>query len=159
MLPELLATARIYATSEHMLTRLVGDFTPEDWLARDPVGHTPLWVVGHLATYRKKVAAMVGAPQPEAPWEAAFLKGTAPADVPADLDVQAVLASFRASHAAILGRWEALTAVAMAEPYGRTLPDGTDTIGGAIGFMAWHETYHLGQLGLLRRLAGKPGAA
>ena len=159
MLPELLATSRLYATSERMLNRLVGDFTPADWSARDAVGHDPRWLVGHVATYRKKVAAMMGVPQPEAAWEAAFLKGTSPADLPADLDIEAVLDSFRASHAAIMGRWEALTAEAVGAPFGRTLPDGSDTIGGALGFMAWHETYHIGQLGLLRRLAGKPGAA
>ena len=159
MLPELEATARFYATSERMLKRLTGDFAPADWSARDEAGHTPRWVVGHIATYRRKVAAMMGVPQPEAPWEAAFVKGSSPADVPADLDIQAVLDAFQAAHAAITGRWEALTAEAAAAPFGRALPDGSDTIGGAISFMAWHETYHMGQLGLLRRLAGKPGAA
>ena len=38
-------------------------------------------------------------------------------------------------------------------------PDGSATVAGALGFLAWHESYHLGQLGLLRRLAGKPGRA
>jgi uncharacterized damage-inducible protein DinB len=33
-----------------------------------------------------------------------------------------------------------------------------ETTGSALAFLAFHEAYHAGQLGLLRRLAGKPGA-
>ena len=51
--------------------------------------------------------------------------------------------------------WENLVPEHLAKPLGRALPDGSDTLGGAIRFLVWHEAYHLGQLGMLRRLAGK----
>ena len=50
-----------------------------------------------------------------------------------------------------------------ADDLARPLPDGTDavlgnTLGEALTAFAWHEGYHLGQLGILRRVAGLDGA-
>jgi hypothetical protein len=159
MIPELSVTAMTYAMADRFLDALVGDFTDADWQVADANGHTARWITGHLAVYRHQVAALLGAEPGALPWEAAFVRGTSSADVPADLDPRLLVASFHASQAAMAGRWEAVGAADLARPYGRTLPDGTDTAGGAIRFMTWHEAYHLGQLGFMRRLAGKPGRA
>ncbi|MCH9008517.1 hypothetical protein IIA29_11025 [candidate division KSB1 bacterium] len=35
--------------------------------------------------------------------------------------------------------------------------DEKETVGEKLSFLHFHETYHLGQIGLLRRLAGKEG--
>jgi uncharacterized damage-inducible protein DinB len=37
-------------------------------------------------------------------------------------------------------------------------PGGDTSVGGQLSFLHFHESYHSGQLGLLRRLAGKDGA-
>jgi uncharacterized damage-inducible protein DinB len=37
-------------------------------------------------------------------------------------------------------------------------PSGTSTLGQRLLFLALHEAYHVGQIGLLRRLSGKEGA-
>jgi hypothetical protein len=159
MLPELLATAAAFATGDVFLTALVGDFTAQDWLVRDSAGHDPRWIVGHLATYRRRVLAMAGLPAEPEPWEAAYVRGSSPADLPAELDLAPVLAAFHGAQALLEARWEALTPEQLAAPFGRKMPNGSETVGGAIQFMAWHEAYHLGQLGLLRRMAGRPGRA
>jgi uncharacterized damage-inducible protein DinB len=108
-----------------------------------------------MATYRNRVAALLGQPVQAAPWEAGFAKGTKPADLPADLDIQAVVAAFHAAQEAIAGGWDGLTGETLAKPFGRTLPNGEDTVGGALAFFAWHEAYHMGQLAFMRRLAGR----
>ena len=159
MLAQFESAATTFAHGDRAFDRLVGDFTAQDWAVRDAAGHDPRWIAGHLAATRNRAAALMGWPVAGAPWEAAFGRGTSPADLPADLDMASVLAAFHAAGAAMASGWEALTVEAMAVPLGRTLPDGSDTVGGAIRFLAWHEAYHLGQLGLLRRLAGKPGRA
>jgi hypothetical protein len=159
MISQLDSVARIYAVGDSALTGLVGDFSPADWQVTDPVGHSAVWVMGHLAVYRCRLVAMTGPAPAEQPWEAAFVRGTSPADVPKDLDPGVLVQAFHAAHKTMAARWDALSAADLAKPFGRTLPDGSDTVGGALGFMTWHEAYHLGQLGLLRRLAGKPGRA
>ena len=159
MLDELKPTASAYAVGDRFLSRLVGDFTDLDWAVRSAQGHDPRWLVGHMAIYRNRVATLLGFPVQAAPWEAGFAKGTHPEDLPADLAIQAVVEAFHAANAAIAGGWEGLTAEDLAKPFGRTLPNGADSVGGALAFFAWHEAYHMGQLALLRRLAGRDGAA
>ena len=159
MLTRIAATAQAYATGTRFMDRLVGDFTPADWAARDAAGHDPRWIVGHLAAIRHRVAALAGQPQPAAAWETSFARGTSPADLPAALDPAELLAAFHAADAVLASAWEGLTDEALDRPLGRAMPDGSDTVAGALAFLAWHEAYHMGQLGLLRRLAGKPGAA
>ncbi|MDR3669478.1 MAG: DinB family protein [Holophaga sp.] len=159
MISQLDSIAKVYAVGDSTLDGLVGDFKAADWRAADPVGHNAVWIVGHLALLRNRVAALVGPAPAAQPWEAAFGRGTSPAQVPADLDPLALVRTFHAAQKAMAGRWEALTAEDLAKPFGRTLPDGSDTVGGALGYLAWHEAYHLGQLGFLRRLAGKSGRA
>ena len=159
MLPELSATANTFAFNVRSLTGLVKDFTGEDWAFEDACGHSPKWIVGHLATYRHRVLALIGVQVPTAPWEDSFLRGKTSSDVPSDLDMKVVISAFRDAGTLMEAQWGILTPADLAKPAGRKLPDGTEDVGGAIRFLAWHETYHLGQLGLLRRLAGKPGLA
>ena len=159
MLPELQPTAAAFALNDWLLERLVEDFTPADWAAQDACGHDPRWIVGHLATYRRRVLALIGPPVEPLDWEASFARGRGSADLPPDLEMLEVVSAFHAAQAALAGRWEGLAPEALARATGRRLPDGSEDVGGAIRFLAWHETYHLGQLGLLRRLAGKPGVA
>jgi hypothetical protein len=159
MIPELAATAHAFAVGDRFLDGLVGDFVEADWRATDPVGHDPRWVMGHLAATRRRLLALVGLDPGAEPWEAFFGRGTKPSDVPADVDPRVLVQAFHTAHQTLAGRLEAMTAADLARPLGRTLPDGTDTVGGAVCFLAWHEAYHLGQLGLLRRLAGKAGRA
>jgi hypothetical protein len=71
----------------------------------------------------------------------------------------AVLDLFHRAGGSLAGHWENLPPEILDRPLGRTLPDGGETVGACIRFLAFHEAYHLGQLGLFRRLAGKPGIA
>ena len=47
----------------------------------------------------------------------------------------------------------------LSRPLEKPMPDGANTVAGLVRFMCFHESYHIGQLGLLRRLLGKPGLA
>ena len=159
MVPELSPIAHLFALDDRMLDRLVGDFAAGDWRVRDGAGHTPRWITGHVATHRLRLVGLMGMPPLAASWTAAFGRGTSDADVPEEFDMKTAIQGFHDAHERIAQRWEQLTPADLAQPFGRTLPDGSDTLGGAIRFLAWHEAYHFGQLGLLRRLAGKPGLA
>lgn len=154
MLPELLPLAHLYAHGARSLQALVGDFSAEDWRVKDAVGHDPRWILGHLAAMRMRVVGLLGGEAPEAAWTAAFGRGSSPADMP-DLDPTVLLEAFQHAHRKAEPLWDGVTAARLAEPLGRTLPDGSDTLGGALRFLLWHEAYHLGQLGMMRRLAGK----
>ena len=159
MLPELVPTAQAFAMGGLFLRRLVGDFTAEDWQVRDAVGHDPRWLVGHLAATRQGVLRILGLEPREQAWEVCFRRGTSPADLPAALELAPILETFFDAQARMAAVWDGLSPEALAKPFVRTLPDGSQTVGDAFRFLAWHEAYHLGQLAMLRRLAGKPGLA
>jgi hypothetical protein len=159
MSPSLIPIIHLFAVGNQMIDRLVGDFASSDWRHRDAAGHDTRWIVGHLAVYRCRVASWTGQPGPAVEWESSFQRGSSPAAVPDSMEPSLLLAEFHAAHARMVLGWPTLTDAALQQALGRKLPDGSDTIGGAICFMVWHEAYHLGQLGLLRRLVGKLGVA
>ena len=59
----------------------------------------------------------------------------------------------------LVGRIESTGQEDLDSPLEKPMPDGADTVAGLVRFMCFHESYHLGQLGLLRSLYGKPGLA
>jgi len=40
---------------------------------------------------------------------------------------------------------------------GREFPNGARTVAGAAHFLSFHESYHIGQIGMLARALGGPG--
>ena len=63
-----------------------------------------------------------------------------------------ILADLRRTQERLLGRLGRLSDADLAEP----VKDGT--VGSQLAFLHFHEAYHAGQVGLLRRLLGKEGA-
>lgn len=159
MLEQLKPIAQSFRLGSGFIERLTGDFQPADWRVKDAAGHDARWILGHLATYRHRALALMGRPVPEAAWEAHFMRGTQPGDVPGDLPVAEVLAAFHAATPALDAGWEDLDPGVLARPTGRAVPGGDDSVGDVLRFLAFHEAYHLGQIGLLRRLAGRAGIA
>jgi hypothetical protein len=159
MVPELNPILHLFTVGDRMLDRLVGDFSDVEWRVKDAAGHSPRWITGHLTTYRLRVLELMGLPPMMAEWTGAFGRGTSDTDVPDTLEMRDVVQAFHDAHRRMSEGWAQLTPEMVTKPLGRTLPDGSDTVEGSIRFLAWHEAYHSGQLGLLRRLAGKPGIA
>jgi hypothetical protein len=96
---------------------------------------------------------------PVAAWERAFVRGSKPGPAATDPPPAALLEDIVESGRLLAAHLPALTPEEAASPYPRTFADGSSTKGGAAHFLYWHEAYHLGQLGLLRRAAGKSGVA
>jgi len=157
MLPTLTPIAHLYGVNDVMIDRCVGDFLPDDYLVRNPSGHDARWITGHVTVYRKRLVTMMGLTARSDHWDEVFQKGTVPDAVPAALDGGLIVRAFHDAHQTMMPRWGSLTESDLNKPLGRNLPDGGDTIGAGLRFLLWHETYHLGQLGMLRRLAGKLG--
>jgi len=55
---------------------------------------------------------------------------------------------------ALIERFTLLSGQELDAPFGRALPIEDGSTLGAIAFMLQHESYHIGQLSLLRRLLG-----
>lgn len=143
------------------LARITNDFEQADWLFRagTEFKNTPHWILAHLTMARRYVVRVLGAELAPEPWEALFAPGTEVADPGTYPSVAELLAEFEAGGERVAQRLKQMTDDELAAATERTFPDGSQTRERAAGFMSFHESYHLGQLGVLRRLIGKAGFA
>lgn len=147
-----------YEFNDEMLAALTRDFTEADWGTRQDPSNAAHWILAHIVRTRRTILRMLGDDVPAEPWEETTKMGS-----PADGFIQApsakdLLDEFRTLGSRIKERLLAMSGGDAAKPLKKKLPDGSKTIGEGIqGFFCMHESYHIGQIGVIRRLLGKPG--
>lgn len=122
-----------------------------------PGGNCANWILGHLVGAHNNVMGLAN----EAPvWETEDLARTAEPITSADqaLDWDTMVSKLLASEDRLLAAIDGLTDEqldegGMDDPFGNPI-----TRGQYLNLMALHQNYHMGQLGLSRRIAGLPGA-
>ncbi len=149
--------ARRFSFNDGLIGLLGDGMTEADWDFAPPGGgNTARWILGHVAAYRRELRRAGGEELPVAPWEKGLSGGGAVPD-PAHFPAGAALhADALASGTVLAAQLAAATPEKAASPYGATFADGSSDYAGAAHFLFFHETYHLGQVGILRRMRGKP---
>lgn len=142
-----------------LLEMIVEGFGAPDWSRRpgERGGNTAHWILGHIVTTRRHLMRKLGAEVPEDAWEASFAqnsRGGAGEELPPTSDLAA---EFKAGGPPLARLLKKLTPKRSSEEWGGAFPDGGKTIADGARFLYFHETYHLGQLGLIRRICGHPG--
>lgn len=152
--------ARRYRFNENLLSTVTSGFEADDWAAAPPVGgNNPIWILGHVVTSRRFLVRKLGRPSSEGAWEVYFQMGSQVREPAAYPSPTTLLAAFRQAGEDLTVMCGCLDEAAATSPFGTTFPDGSDTLGGGAAFLYMHEVYHIGQLGLLRRMRGRPGFA
>ncbi len=151
----------LYRIGSSTLKANLEEVTPEEALRRpEPGGNSVAWVVGHLLRSRQFLLTLLGTP-----WsigeaaEIAYKRGSTGDDDGAFLPFERILKLWDESQELLMKALDNLTEEALqgdAPPLGDFAR--ADTLERRILFLYFHETYHLGQLGLIRRLLGKEGA-
>jgi uncharacterized damage-inducible protein DinB len=118
-----------------------------------PGANCMTWVVAHIVAYRDQALERLHARLPDAGAYARFGRGSAPLAPEEAVDWEALLVAAATRHAALDAALEGASEARLAEQdeRGRSLAD-------TLRFMQFHESYHVGQAGLLRRVAGHEGA-
>lgn len=152
--------ARTFAFHDQVIWKLTHEFDGADWLAR--VGEArahPYWLVGHLTAHRAiMIEATGGDPAPFDSYVEGFGRGTEPGEsMPIELD--RLVGDLREAGQRLVERMRGMTEAELAGPSKRRFPDGSETVGGQLHFMSFHEAYHIGQLAMIARARGKPGLA
>lgn len=119
----------------------------------DSGGNSLNWIAGHIVSYRNRILELVGEPPV---WDGETARrydgtddaGWSPA---AALPIERIRADLERSQELL----EA--ALSRLGPDDLERPAGERTTGALLSFLQFHETYHVGQLGLARRLVGLPG--
>lgn len=143
---------------------LLADWSDDEWFAMPAGAPTHLaWQVGHLAMaeyglglYRQRGRSTDDKTLMSSQFRKLFSRGTTPDANPAAYPPSVeIRATFDAVHAQVLRELPTFTAEQLDHP--AEMPyAGVPTNLGALLFCPLHEMIHAGQIGLLRRLLGKP---
>ncbi|MCC6795788.1 MAG: DinB family protein [Candidatus Hydrogenedentes bacterium] len=141
-----------------MQKNLAGLSDAESLTPPQPGGNSLNWVVGHIVRARNQALTLLG----ETPlfndhdfqvYGAQSFSPTGAISL-SELQVRFLSLGSALSGALKLSTPATLEAVAPFSPTGNP----NETVGSLLASIAFHEAYHLGQTGILRRMLGKPGA-
>lgn len=119
------------------------------------------WIAGHLVTAYNDILPTLGE---EPVWDEArtevYKRGTEPPTEPSQAaDIGEIGAAFSTAHERVLRGIGNLAPERWAEPAPYSPGNNPEeTMGTLLHLIAFHQAYHVGQLGLGRRLLGKAGA-
>lgn len=153
---------RHQARAIHEVLRLnVEGLTQEESLIQPSGGNCLNWIVGHLVAIYDLTLPMLGQ---EPVMEKGVLKrydrGAPPLQDPAEaLDLQELMAAWTEASRRINAGLVGLTPEALDRPAPHSPGNNPDeTVRSLLTVLLFHQAYHVGQTGLLRRIAGKEGA-
>lgn len=145
---------RMYELNHYAIGLNARDLTHEQsLLGPGPQGNCANWVVGHIVTNRGYILEMLG----EKPvWEEAstepYQRGSKALSKNAAKPFPEILAALDQSQERLVAGLSRLSDKDLGPE------DVKESLGRKLAFFQFHEAYHAGQLGLLRRVAGKEGA-
>ncbi len=154
MNPEILS--QMFAFNQYCIKMNTEDLTQSDSLVQPHSGGNCLnWVLGHIVATRKLILEHLGESPIWSDEEAKqYIRGSKPiqnGDQTQTLDK--ILTDFNRSQKIIVDKLSKMSAENLSKKV-----DEKDTLAQKLVFLHFHETYHIGQTGLLRRIAGKEGA-
>jgi uncharacterized damage-inducible protein DinB len=144
----------MFKTNTDLMTRATEAIPPEHWFQK-PGNYSNhlMWVAGHLIGSRGSVLRALGA-EWSTPWGSLFARGakeTAQDQYPSVEDI-------RKYWVEVSERLAAAVASAPADVLAKPAPKGTPSfdgkVGGLVAFLAFHETYHVGQVSYLKKWLG-----
>lgn len=152
---DMLSIAAMYKTNGSLFEKAIQGVPEEQWLSR-PVNDCNhlLWVVGHITFYRGVTLKLAGQTPVPFAWEKLFARGSqlvSPEEYPKVSEIQQAWAEVSAKLTESL---PSASADVLGKPAAERSPSLDGTVGGTVGFLCLHETYHVGQMGLLRKLLG-----
>lgn len=162
---ETLREVEIFRHQGHMIRAVVqrnlDGITQEESLIQPSEGNCLNWVMGHLLSVYNAALPMLGQERvmPENVIQR-YDRGSSPIQNASEaLDLREILAAWEEATQRIDAGLAGLTEEALDQPAPHS-PSGNpkETVRSLLNTICFHQAYHAGQTGLLRRVAGKEGA-
>ena len=149
-------------TTRTFLANLEGISDEEAFIQPQGGGHCMNWVAGHIVQHRALTLQLLGCPF-HFPFNkyTRYNRGTDPIlkDGPKVVPLSEMREDWSATGKDLLANLESVKVETLAKPAPYSpLGDDEETVGSLVAGLLFHESYHIGQVGLLRRLLGKDGA-
>ncbi len=157
MNPRLVPLVSLYRSSERLFESSLAGLSREQGLTRlGGTGNPLLWIAAHLATSRYGLGFMLGLDCPR-PWGERFTRGSEVGDLAAITGAEEILSAWTGINGALASRLAELGDDELDAPAPRNFPIEDKSVLGALGFLAYHEAYHVGQMALIRKALGLGG--
>lgn len=155
MLDQLHPLALQLDASAALLERALADFPADAWVSRfgeESTNHAA-FIALHLLDARCFLVRSTGVEMHHA-FEALAEDARRLEDITRYPEAHEILEDWRKAAATTRPALEALTAADLASPSPQRFPIDDETMLGLVAFLAQHEAYHVGQLGMIRRAQG-----
>jgi hypothetical protein len=140
----------------------VQGFSHEDSLRQPAAGNCLNWILGHIVATRQHTLALLGIDPIWTKEETArYDRGGRPVlgDGPGILPFPRILEDHERTQDLLRGAWKTLDPARLGAPLPADRnPFRLDSVGEMLAAFTFHESYHAGQCGILRRLLGRDGA-
>jgi len=149
--------ALIFKLNNGLVSRTLDGLSDDEAWSRHAGGNSIAWILGHITESRGQLLVHLGMPF-EPGWGTLFPRGAdvcERANAPSRASIEA---GWRATHLAMRDAFAGLNEERLAEASPADLP-GADSVARLIGFYAFHESYHVGQLGYIRKRLGHSAVA
>jgi len=149
--------ADTYRLNAELLAKCCDGLASDDWHRRPgDAANSMLWIIGHIVWARSRMLYLLGAPW-SAPWLSLFERGAKLVDPTLYPSPGELLAGWQAVSKSLQPAMESASDEVLSAPFRPPSIDGK--VSGMVEFLAFHETYHVGQASYLRRWLGHAGVA
>jgi uncharacterized damage-inducible protein DinB len=144
-----------YGLSGNILATSIKDLSESDAKTRSRSGSGPsiAWTIGHLCHYKVKMLQLLGR-EKENPFAASF-EHTAATDGSSYPALAQLLASFSRLNSELSAAVSEASAGQLDAPMPGSGPHDEKKVFDTLLFFAWHEAYHLGGIGAIRKDLGR----
>jgi uncharacterized damage-inducible protein DinB len=145
-----------YNMNADFLKKNVEGLTDEEWLRRPAAANHLLWIVGHVCWTRSMLLKRLGDDWSK-PWFSHFARGAKLDESAAYPTPEEVRLTLDESTERLKAAMESVSEEALATPSTQGPPSADGKVSGVVNFLAFHETYHVGQASYLRSWLGHAG--
>lgn len=145
-----------YQKNTGFLQYLLQGLTDNDLLARTGQSNTIGWILGHIILHRAKTLQLLKIPCEIRESEKAFERGVAK-NVELKINAEQALNDLASRGEQLVKHILELDETDLQQPVNMNLPGGKNDLGSGLSFAAWHETFHIGQIDLIKVAIGMEG--
>ena len=148
-----------FSMSAYVLQKNLQGITHEESVRQFESGGNYInWILGHIVRTRVEVLPLIGVESPYSLDDFGLYRGNPDAVDASELSLDDLVEHFEVLQGLLDDGLSALTAENLSDP-APVSPTGNpdETMGTLLATIAYHEAYHAGQIGTLRRAIGRPG--
>src|SRR6478672_8514256 len=151
--------ALIFKLNNNLIARSLDGLSDEEiWRQLSGSGNPIAWILGHLTEARAGLLSEMGASF-DYGWNRAFRRGSMLSDRGGYPSRDGIEGAWHATHAAMRDAFSSLTPDRLNAPVTRRPVPLVETLADLIGFCGFHESYHVGQIGFIRKQLGHSSIA